>query len=257
MGEKYLLLKVREEDRVQYFLERRGSGGVEDVNRFLECVFLKGSSERTVVSYGYDLLDFYTWLDGFNVELEKLTEYDLYQYIGYQKERGSAPKSINRRLATVTQYWRFCFGKDLPGGKYTMRPVSFYKGQNMKPNMGIQPQRRVKKLLRVKVPYKLQVPLSIDDVKIFLKGIKKYRDLAMVNLMLHCGLRSHEVLGLQNQNISILRRQILVRGKGDKERILFLPSYVLQILERYKDYERPKTSHDYFFVVLKGKNKGS
>lgn len=256
MTQSFRLKKYESKNGVIFRLETALGDLVSDANRFLECVELKGCSPKTVVSYGYDLLNFYTWFLQSKMEFEKLTEYDLYQYIAFQKEKRAQPRSINRRLSTVMQYWRFCMGKDLPSGKYVLRPPSFYKGQNMTANIGMLPQRRVQKLLRVKVPYKLQVPLSTEEVKQYLASIKHYRDLAIVYLMLHCGLRFIEILNLRTNDISILKRQLLVRGKGDKQRMVFLPSYVLQVIERYKIYERSDGSSENFFVILKGKKKG-
>jgi len=256
MIQGFRLKKYESKKGIVYKLENDLGDLVFDANRFLECVELKGCSPKTVVSYGYDLLNFYTWLSQSKIEMDKLTEYDLYKYIAFQKEKEAKPRSINRRLATVTQFWRFNFGKEMPGGKYVLRPMSFYKGRNVSPNMGILPQKKVRKLLRVKVPFKLQIPLNADEVNQYLKSIKRHRDLAIVNLMLHCGLRSIEVLNLKNQDISILKRQVLINGKGDKQRMIFLPSYVLQLIERYRTYERVGVVSEYCFVVLKGKRKG-
>lgn len=74
--------------------------------------------------------------------------------------------------------------------------------------------------------------------------------------MLLCGLRSCEVLALQTHDIDVIDDQILVRGKGQKERRLPLSSSVRKALINYLDYERPDRPHSQCFVVLKGRNRG-
>lgn len=258
MGDRYKLRKIGNSNVVYYRLENHLGEPLEDVNLFLESVLLGGLSIRTAATYGYDLLHFYTWLDEQKMEFSEIREVDLYGYIKYQREKqNAAPRSINHRLSTVMQFYKYCFGKEMPGGIHVLRPVSFYRGQHVPVNMGILPQRKVRKKLRVKLPKKFVVPLEIEEVKKYLKGIKKCRDLAIVYLMLHCGLRSIEILNLKTTDISYLRRETIVRGKGEKQRMVYLPTFIIQTLEKYQQYEKPTDIYsEIFFVVLKGAKRG-
>jgi integrase len=102
------------------------------------------------------------------------------------------------------------------------------------------------------VPSALITPLTAAEIKKFFLGIRKYRDTAIVTLMIFCGLRSCEVLGLSKNDVDLIDNQIRVRGKGGKERMLPIPASVRQALQRYLDYERPAADHGRCFVVLKG-----
>lgn len=257
MGERYKLRKIENKNAAYYQLENHLGEPQEDVNRFLESVLLGGLSIRTAATYGYDLLHFYTWLDGEMIKFPDIKESDLYGYIKLQREKKAAPKSINHRLSTVMQFYKYCFGREMPGGIHVLRPQSFYKGQYVPANMGILPQKKVKKKLRVKLTKKLIVPLETEEVKKYLKGIRKYRDLSIVYLMLHCGLRSIEILNLKTTDISYLRREMVIRGKGEKQRLVYLPTFVIQTLEKYQQYEKPSDIYsEQFFVVLKGHKRG-
>ncbi len=258
MGERYRLKKMVDENYTYYELQNYLGIPVAPANKFLEAVLMQGNSIRTAATYGYDLLHFYTWLDDQKISFSEMRESDLSGYIKHQRlKQRAAPRSINHRLSTVIQYYKYCFGKEMPGGIHVLKPVPFYRGQNVPENMGILPQKKVKKALRVKQPRKLIVPLEVDEVKTYLKGIRRYRDLAIVYLMLHCGLRSIEILNLKTRDISYLRRQIMVRGKGEKQRTIYLPTFVIQMLEKYQQYEKPDdVDSDHFFSVLKGKHRG-
>jgi site-specific recombinase XerD len=99
-------------------------------------------------------------------------------------------------------------------------------------------------------------PLSPTEVKKFLCGFRKYRDLAIIHLMLFCGLRSCEILNLKTGDIDLIDDFIRVRGKGDKERILPIGQGVRLALMRYLDFERPDGPHHSCFVALKGPKRG-
>lgn len=58
-----------------------------------------------------------------------------------------------------------------------------------------------------------------------------FRDRCLIKLMLYCGLRRSEACQLQTANIDWNREQILVTGKGDKQRIVPVPGELLQDLK--------------------------
>jgi integrase len=111
--------------------------------------------------------------------------------------------------------------------------------------------------LRVKAPYKLVEPLTAEQVKAFIRSLRRYRDLAIVYLMLFCGLRSGELLSLRLSDLSDEERRLRVRGKGNRERALPLPNVLVAVISDYLRLERPArapTSH--LFVVLQGRRRG-
>jgi integrase len=100
-------------------------------------------------------------------------------------------------------------------------------------------------------------PLTRDEVRGFLRSLRRYRDIAIVHLMLLCGLRSHEILNLNVSDVCFDERRIRIRGKGDKERVLPLPEILLQSLGDYLRLERPaRCSGPRLFVVLQGARRG-
>jgi site-specific recombinase XerD len=75
--------------------------------------------------------------------------------------------------------------------------------------------------------------------------------------MLHDGLRSCEVLALQVADVRLTEALILVRGKGNKQRLLPLPQDVGDVLQKYLWLERPLTKSPALFVCLKGRSQGT
>lgn len=76
------------------------------------------------------------------------------------------------------------------------------------------------------------------------RGCKGPRDAAMLAVMLGCGLRRSEVIGLDYASILPHEQALLVRGKGNKERLAFMPETVRQRIQIWTetirgDYDGP------------------
>jgi len=82
-------------------------------------------------------------------------------------------------------------------------------------------------------------------------------DLAIVGLMLPQGLRSGEVLALDQEDLILSEAQIRVRGKGNKVRMLPLAPESVRLLDHYLRLERPPHCGKALFVCLKGRARGS
>ena len=65
------------------------------------------------------------------------------------------------------------------------------------------------------------------------------RNLAMVRLMLNVGLRSQEVCDLRVSDLSLPSGKLLVRGKGGRQRIVWLSDDDLVNLKSYLEAARP------------------
>jgi len=111
--------------------------------------------------------------------------------------------------------------------------------------------------LRVKVPKRVVTPLSVDEVSRFWSNFRTCRDLAIVGLMLLQGLRSCEVLALDQEDLILSEAQIRVRGKGNKVRLLPLAPEAVQLLDHYLRLERPPQCGAALFVCLKGRARGT
>ncbi len=233
-------------------------GPVKEANQFLEALKTRGLSPRTIRAYAFDLLCLYRWMGKKGHRLEKLTQSTLLDFVCAQQDVGAHPNSINRRLVVCGLLYRFWINKEVVQGIGASVPASYYKGPGRDRNLGLHKIRKSgTRALRVKVPHKIIEPLTAKQVQIFLRRLRRYRDLAIVYLMLLCGLRSREVLDIKLTDIFFDENRLRVRGKGGKERALPIPEIVLQLVTEYLRWERPSHINSAtLFVVLQGKNRG-
>jgi site-specific recombinase XerD len=228
-----------------------------EANRFLDAVRARGLSPRTLRAYAFDLLHSYRWLKLSKRQLQDLVSADLIDFIVEQQRSDAAPRSINRRLTTLRLFFQFCTGRVLDHGPGVLRPAPHFRGPGRDRELGLHRLQRRTCKVRVKEPRLLIEPLGPDQVRSFLRSLKRYRDFAIVHLMLLCGLRSREVLELHVDDVIWEERRLHVRGKGQRDRVLPLADALERVLRDYLKLERPtRDAKRHLFLVLQGPRRG-
>ena len=231
----------------------------QKIQEFLHTLTLRRLSSYSVRSYGYDLVIVHRWLSESKLRIYHLQGKHQFSFIEFQNSLKHGRATINRRLVTLRSFYFFCTGRNLERvGKGLTLPPGNYRGSG-KEFMGIVSRPHKDKVqLKLKQERLLVVPLKPDQVNLFVKDIKNYRDLAVVALMLFCGLRSGEVRSLDLSSLNFERREIRVYGKGSKERLLPLPETVINLIQSYLKWERPTSGEPLpVFLVGKGPNRGN
>jgi integrase/recombinase XerD len=87
----------------------------------------------------------------------------------------------------------------------------------------------------------LPAVMTSAQIKQLFLGTTENRQRAVISLLYGCGMRLGEVQNLKLSDIERANNRILIRqGKGNKDRYVLLPKYVLQELEHYYRSCRPK-----------------
>jgi site-specific recombinase XerD len=231
---------------------------LEEANRFLWALDTRGLSPRTIRAYAFDLLVLYRWMSEGGHCLERLTQSTLLDFVAHEQARGAHPSSINRRLTVCRLLHHFHYPNGLKSAAGTSLPAPYYRGPGRERHLGVHRLHKKRELvLRVKIPDKQICPLSGEQIREYLRSLRRYRDIAIVHLMLLSGLRSREVLQLGCSDICLIERRVRVKGKGNKERIVPLADLSVLSLEQYLTYERLRGYDDEtLFVCLQGKRRG-
>lgn len=248
------------------------------VDEYLSHLLDRNYSPATVRAYGYDLLAFCRWLAEQDVELEAVTTNVLLDYLkacreasvpgrpgpnvvsmtGQRVDRYAAT-TINRRLAAISGLFTYA-GLRSPDAK---NPVP--KGREARWTVAGERsgllahttrRRKSRSALRLREPKKLPTALSAADATKLVGSLRSWRDRAIAGLMLWCGLRSCEVLGLDVTDVDIGGRWVTVTGKGGKQRRVPLDADVASVIDVYLLAERPESTSDRLFLVAKGPHRG-
>jgi site-specific recombinase XerD len=161
---------------------------------------------------------------------EKATYTDVDRFINQQLERGYKPATINRRLTAIQSLYTYLCDEQ-PGLVCPVLPHRHY----------------------LREPQRLPRPVQEENLRLFFGIIQDARDKAMFTLMLRCGLRIGEVAGLKISNLYLneVRPRIITRGKGTRERVVYLSPQAHRILRIYLA-ERPDVTSDFVFLSYLG-----
>jgi site-specific recombinase XerD len=231
------------------------------LNDFLDALCVRGIRPLSLRAYAITLLHFVRWwgqqpgVDVRRFSAEQFTESTLIDYVKAQRESSPkvAPETINLRSSMLRRLFRFYFHDEMPYAPFRLQRVWFRRSP-----LGYGRGRRAESAdLTLRVPHRVIVPLSTEQVARFWGSFHNARDLAMVALMLLNGLRSREVLALQVEDLSFSDLQIRVHGKGGHVRLLPLAPDTVTLLRCYLTTERPQTNAAEVFVSWKGRSRGA
>lgn len=185
---------------------------------------------QTVKNYLHRLKQFMVWVA---VPIEQVRSAEVKYYIDFLLAQGLKAHSINCHLSSIRKFYDYLQDEEELA---ITNPVA--RG------------------LALRVPHPLPKYVKDNDVAVFLKRVKKPRDLAIFMLMLRCGLRVDEVAGLTLDAVDYNRSQILVKsGKGAKDRVVYISHDAAIALARYLQ-KRLITAEKKVFLVEKGKSRG-
>src|SRR5712691_11371459 len=165
------------------------------INRYLDREYVRRLANTTLRTYANNLLDFIRWWESVHhtgdIREGDLTESTLLDYLRFQSSQQprSSPSTINDRVAVADRALRNEF-PDAP----CQIARGFHQAFLQRKPMGLGRPWAAMSRLRVKVPKRNIVPLSVEEVARFWSSFRTSRDLAIVGLMLLQGLRSAEVL---------------------------------------------------------------
>ena len=188
------------------------------VNSFLEMTSIeRGASENTIDSYRRDLLSFDEFAQARRTLSEDAGTPLIRNYMENLSSRGMASSTAARHLSTIRQFFKFLYGE----GHRQDDPVAAIDS----PVIGKA----------------LPKYLSEEDVERLLvaaegfSGIEGLRLIAFLEILYATGLRVSELVGLPLSAVGGGGRMLIVRGKGNKERMVPLSEPAMDALGRYRD----------------------
>ncbi|THV11673.1 site-specific tyrosine recombinase XerD [Rhizobium rhizophilum] len=192
------------------------------VEAFLEMLSAeRGAAENTLLSYQRDLDDLSDFLSGRKVSLGLATREDLSAYLSDLSKRGFMPTSQARRLSAMRQFYKFLYAEGLRGDD---------------PTAILDAPKKSRTLPKVLTVEDVTGLLSLAEAEANLEGpdqATRIRRLALLELLYATGMRVSELVSLPVKVLSQEGRFLLVRGKGNKERLVPLSRTAIEALVRY------------------------
>ncbi|WP_137112063.1 site-specific tyrosine recombinase XerD [Rhodobacter sp. SY28-1] len=163
-----------------------------------------GAARNTQLAYGRDLVDFADWLARRGGNLATADRALVEDYLVHCDAQGLSKATRARRLSSIRQLFRFAFEEGWRGDNPALRLTGPGKAQGLPKTLSEAEVTRLMEAARTR-------GRSQGD---------RLRDTALFELLYATGLRVSELVGLPVAAVRGDPRMILVRGKGDKERMV-------------------------------------
>lgn len=112
----------------------------------------------------------------------------------------------------------------------------------------------LKRRYRAATTYRSVFPLSEQDAEALIQNTLHLRDRCVLELLLYCGLRRAEVIGLEIARVDFERGEIEVIGKGIKPRRVPMPPFVSAHLRQYIGRRKTGMVFESHYLGCEGKS---
>ncbi|MDE5678008.1 MAG: tyrosine recombinase XerC [Phocaeicola sp.] len=210
------------------------------IDSFLDYLrFERNYSEKTVVSYGIDLVKFEEYFKEVDENLD-FTMIDVglvRSWVMHLMERGYTATSVNRKLSSLRSFYRFLLKKKV----VTVDPMQKVIGpKNKKPLPVFVKEKDMDRLL--------------DDVS-FGGGFSACRDKMVMEVLYATGMRRSELIGLNDVDVDFSASLMKVTGKRNKQRLIPFGEELRQAMLAYLKVRNEAVPEraEAFFVLENGR----
>ena len=205
-------------------LVTRGIDGDEaKIRMFVASKKAVNRQNNTLLQYTREIRNMLAFL---GKRLEDITGMDLRYYYGVMREqRGIRMSTMQTRLHYLSSFWDFLTAEELVHNN------------------------PVKKVGLLKLEKTIKKPFSAEEMEALRTGCNTLRDRALVEFLYSTGVRVSELVALNVSDIEMSKQELIVYGKGSKERKTYLTDSAKFYLKRYLD-ERKARNQEPLFITL-------
>ncbi len=185
----------------------------------------KNYSKNTVISYLDDLKVFETYLKGKNISFLNCDFETIYDYMNYLSKLKYSNKSISRNISCLRSFYKYLTKE----GYIKENPMLLVSNPKV--------EKKLPKYLNV---------IEIEDILDSIDQNTKLglRDKLIVELLYSTGIRVSELVNIKVNDINLSEKKIIIKGKGNKERVVLFGSNCYNLLNSYlKDH-----NHEYLIL---------
>lgn len=180
-------------------------------------VTIKNYSENTVISYLKDVEDFNNFIIGEDLaeDLLSVTRPRLGRhYLSYLDSNNFSKKSIARKISSLRTFYNYLLSEDLID-------VNIFTN-----------------LETPKIPKRLPKTITNQEIELLFNEIDTdtllgARNYLILEMLFSLGLRASELVNIEIKDLNLSRNQILIHGKGSKDRYLPIHDNLNELLREY------------------------
>jgi integrase/recombinase XerC/integrase/recombinase XerD len=192
-------------------------------------------SPASVVAYRKDLEKYALFLAHNGLDCAHLEKTDARRFVASLSDEGLSSRSINRLMSAIKGYYKFLLRNGVAASD-PFSSIRTLKESRYLPQFLFEEE--MKKLLKMEVN-------SFEDL----------RDLVLLELLYSTGCRVSEVAAMNVSSLVFSSGSVKVRGKGGKDRFVFLGTRVADLLPEYLDLRKNLVAQDTDALLVSEKGK--
>ena len=210
----------------------------KDLVSFLDYLeYQKNYSKHTILNYKEDIIEYLNYLDSEGLNYKKIEYSDIRFYLMYLKDtKKDINSSIDRKLSALRSFYKYMANE----GIVSSNVFSLVSGP-----------KKDKKLPRYFEYNELEELFKVPNTSTALGK----RDLLILEMLYATGVRVSELVNIKVSDIDLGRRNIIILGKGNKERFVTYGEYCEDALKDYLSNGRSflcGLDNDYLFLNNNG-----
>lgn len=206
----------------------------------------RGASANTIAGYGRDLEQYAQWLKQQDSSIAQADSALLRRFLAHLDDLGLQPASAARKLSAMRQMHRFLYLEQMRGDDPTAALASPKARRPLPKTLGMDD---VSRLLAEAARQTETAPSAGARVRAL-------RLHCMLELLYASGLRVSELVGLPAQAASGEQPFMIIRGKGNKERLVPLNEAARSAVTRYRSAEPAHQQPDNLWLFPAGSAAG-
>ena len=193
----------------------------EILNLYFSRMEYQNRSKGTIKQYKIVLLPFRKSIDK---PIECINEYDIIGWLNqYEKNHEISKRTKEQKRKILQAFFTFLLNEGL-----------------------LKHGNPMAKVLPISYTKKVRQPLTESEINKIRIACTNIRDNAIFETLLSTGCRVSEIANLKIEDIDMENNMAKIKGKGDKERIVFLSARAIEFLKIY--LQQSKRSDNYIFV---------
>jgi site-specific recombinase XerD len=173
-----------------------------------------------------------------NPEVGDITSEDIREYLAYHQGRGLAPHTVKRHYAAISSLYTWLCSDEI--GLAETNPIKAVQAPKL-------PKLKPKALTQEQIALLLEAAEE--------RATEKRRAKALILFLIDTGARASEVCGVKIPDVGFESGRVKVRGKGSKDRYVYLGRRALSALWLYVKDERPEPARvgdNHLFLTFDG-----
>jgi integrase/recombinase XerC len=205
---------------------------IDSFLRYIE--FEKRYSNHTLISYKNDLKQFQEYLDSNhqNILIQDADHYLIRSWIIFLSEGEIKPRSINRKIASLKSFYKFLLRREI----ITINPTTKLRL--------LKTEKNLPQFIK-----ESEMDNLLDHLH-FEENFSGKRDKLMIELLYNTGIRLSELVNLKISNVNFYDQTIKVLGKRNKERVIPISSFIVNLIKDYiKDLTSNQSGKNEIFLI--------